>query len=206
MAAEKKAHDEHYKDFSNRTAYNGVETKEGEVLVPFVVSKEAIKTMDLPTEHMETWPMRNGRKITVGFTVTPKEQFEVGMKDLNVQIHEEILSITNTTDHRDDENDSLDEITDAITDPDQHGVDPTGTEELDNAEKIKQGFADLLTYYERMEMYREEKIMLMFFQGYLIKEIAAEVFPELKSSQAYTKINKIREDSHELFLEKFDYR
>lgn len=205
MAAKRNARDEHYRDFSNRTAYNGVEPKEGEVLVPFVTNREAITEMAIPTEHLETWPM-NGKNITVGFTVARKEQFEVSMHDFGFQAHQEILRITKTTDHRDDENDSLDEITDAITDPDQHGVDPTGTEELDNAEKIKQGFADLLTYYERMEMYKEAKIMLMFFQGYLIKEIASEVFPELKSSQAYTKINKIREDSHELFLEKFDYR
>lgn len=75
------------KDYSNKKPYNGVACIEGEVLVPFRISDEIIKSPDVIEENLETWKY-GGKKVKVGFFPIKEENAADWMKLFNRDVND----------------------------------------------------------------------------------------------------------------------
>ena len=58
--------DNHYRDFSNRTAFNGRPLLEGQILVPVVLNREmreTLKPAGLNYDYAESWHFPHAREV-----------------------------------------------------------------------------------------------------------------------------------------------
>ena len=81
--------DNHYRDFSNRTAFNGRPLQEGQILVPVVLNremKETLKPAGLKYENAESWHFPHAKEV-VPVVFIPTEDvpgaMEASMKIFN---------------------------------------------------------------------------------------------------------------------------
>lgn len=119
---------EFYRDFSNRTAFNGIACKVDEVLAPVVVDddyRDYLKELGLNWDNIETWhfPHSNGG-VPVAFIPIKPDEKERSMTYFNGQVDRYLKRYTKT---KWDELKSIDEMLDAAADDDKKGYDPTGT-------------------------------------------------------------------------------
>ena len=112
-----KTKNDNYRNFSNRTSFNGQAIKADEELVPVVLSKEMAQTLKpagLNYDNVETWTFRHGKKVPVVFIPNKKGNMESYMKIFNDDVERYLK-------HKDSilsDDLSLDEFLDNIDDED----------------------------------------------------------------------------------------
>lgn len=74
-------------DANGHTAYNGKALKEGEVLVPMLLTEETKKLMDINPQHIRTW-QNAGVKYEVIFFPVQEAFQKVAMSQFNSQVNE----------------------------------------------------------------------------------------------------------------------
>lgn len=192
-----KTKDDNYRNFSNRTSFNGQPCKSDEELIPVVLSKEMAQTLKpagLKYENVETWTFPHGKKVKVVFVPNKKGTLESYMKIFNDEVErylkckDDILSSDL----------SLDEFLENIDDEDGSGYDPTGTtENEDNAMllmTINMLIDDLASQDENMG-----KIMQLLIAGYQKNEILSKVDLGKGKTQGYAFIEKTQKLAKELY-------
>ena len=166
------------RDYSDRTSYNGVKPKEGQIIVPFVTTKTAFREMALDQSHLATWPIA-GHKITVGFTVYPKERFEVALKLFDEGVHEEILR-QNNPNYELSGDISLEGFMEGLDDPDKFDFNDTTQRNSDNDQRTEDGILDLIQYYHDQGQVKEAKILTEMLLEYQKGEVADDALSNLR--------------------------
>lgn len=195
------AKDEFYRNFSNRTSFNGQAVRSDEELVPAVLSKDMAQTLKpagLKYDNVETWTFRHGKKVPVVFIPNKKGNLESYMKIFNDDVERYLK-------HKDcilSDDLSLDEFIENIDDADGSGYDPTGsTENEDKAMllmTINMLIDDLAAQDENMG-----KIMQLLIEGYQKNEILSKVDLGKGKTQGYAFIEKTQKLAKELFDKKY---
>ena len=119
------AKDEHYRNFDNRTSFNGRPCRPNQELVPFVLNDEVrkdSKNAGLKEGYVESWTIGTN-EVPVAFAPAPKGQKEGNMKEFSRDVKRFITD--NAEDSSKDE--SLDEIMEKIYREEDRAWDPTGT-------------------------------------------------------------------------------
>ena len=195
------AKDEFYRNFSNRTSFNGQAVRSDEELVPAVLSKDMVQTLKpagLNYNNVETWTFRHGKKVPVVFIPNKKGNLESYMKIFNDDVERYLK-------HKDSilsDDLSLDEFIENNDDADGSGYDPTGsTENEDKAMllmTINMLIDDLAAQDENMG-----KIMQLLIEGYQKNEILSKVDLGKGKTQGYAFIEKNQKLAKELFDKKY---
>ena len=195
------AKDEFYRNFSNRTSFNGQAVRSDEELVTAVLSKDMAQTLKpagLKYDNVETWTFRHGKKVPVVFIPNKKGNLESYMKIFNDDVERYLK-------HKDSilsDDLSLDEFIENIDDADGSGYDPTGsTENEDKAMllmTINMLIDDLAAQDENMG-----KIMQLLIEGYQKNEILSKVDLGKGKTQGYAFIEKTQKLAKELFDKKY---
>ena len=117
--------DKNYRDFGNRTSFNGRPCRPDHELVPFVLNDEVrkdCKNAGLKEENVESWTIGK-TEVPVAFAPVPKGQKEDNMKEFSRDVKRFITD--NAEGSSRDE--SLDEIMEKIYREEDRAWDPTGT-------------------------------------------------------------------------------
>lgn len=192
------------RDYSDRTSYNGVKPKGGQIIVPFVTTKKDFSEMDLDQSNLATWLIA-GHKIVVGFTVYPKERFEVALKLFDEGVHEEIKRQNNPY-YELSGDISLEGLMEGLDDPDKFDFNDTTQRNSDNDQRTEDSILNLIQYYHDNGQIKEAKILTEMLLEYQKGEVADDALSNLKKSQAYDTIKKVQTEAEIIFEEKFDYR
>lgn len=195
------AKNEFYRNFSNRTSFNGTPYSSSEELIPAVLTKELITTlkpMGLNFEYAETWTFPHGKKVPVIFIPHKKGMIESYMKFFNKEVESYLK-------HNEDKLSgdlSLEAFMEDIYDEDSNGFDPTGTTENE----------DIAMFWMTMEMLIDDltkldknmgKIMRLIIDGYAKKEILEKVHLEKGKTQGYAFIEKTQQLAKELYYKNY---
>ena len=119
------AKDEHYRNFDNRTSFNGRPCRPDQELVPFVLNDEVRKdciNAGLKEDYIESWTIGKN-EVPVAFAPVPKGHKADNMKEFFKDIKRYITG--NAEDSSGDA--SLDEIMEKVYGEEDRAWDPTGT-------------------------------------------------------------------------------
>jgi hypothetical protein len=186
-----------YRDFSNRTSFNGAPCAPDEELVPAVLTNEmkvTLKPMGLSYENVETWTFPHGKHVPVVFIPNKKGYMDMYMKLFNEEVERylkhknEILS----------DDLSLDEFLDNIDDEDGNGYDPTGTTENEDIAMLMLSVHMLIDELSSMDQ-NMGRIMQLLIDGYQKKEILNMVDLGKGKTQGYAFIEKVQKLAKELY-------
>ena len=192
---------EFYRNFNNRTSFNGVPCRTDEELVPAVLTNEmrnTLKPLGLSYNNAETWTFSHGKKVPVVFVPHKKGMMESYIKIFN----KEVESYLKHTEDRRSGDISLDAFMEDIYAEDGNGFDPTGTTEHE----------DVAMFWMTMDMLIDEltkldknmgKIMRLIIDGYAKKEILEMVQLEKGKTQGYAFIKKTQQLAKELYYKNY---
>lgn len=191
-----------YRDFSNRTSFNGKPCRENEVLVPVLLNdemKETLEPMGLNYDNAETWHYPHASKpVVVVFIPVDKDQKETAMS----YFHKEVSSYLKGKSFYVSDSTSLDAILEDITDEDKRAIDPTGTTEDEERfllmDTLKMLIADVTEYDETMG-----KIVTLLAADLQKNEILDSVDVGKKKTQGYDFIAKTQKYAKELYMKKY---
>ena len=196
-----------YKDYSNRTTFDGSIPNDDEMIVPVVLTKELKQLIDLKgykNYSIETHKLKYNKKIKVVFTVIKKENYNTYKTTFNSKTHEYLNgtyppSLFEKDLEEDEDVDqtslySLDKIMSDVIDEDKLSKDPTGTTKYDDVIKCAMMLDDLIDSFEDQIA---KKVIQMKVEGYKKNEIHEKLYPSLKKTQAYDEINKILDEAVE---------
>lgn len=190
-----------YRNFSNRSSFNGQAFGTDEELVPAVLTKELItilKPMGLNFTNVETWTFPHGKRVPVVFIPNKKGDLESYMRFFNGEVERYIKH----TDEIVSDDFSLDEFLEKIDDEDGQGFDPTGTTENEDIAFLMMTIRDLI--HEVSQKYpKADKILNLIIDGYQKKEIFEQVDLGHGKTQAYSYIDKIQKYAKDLYDEKY---
>ena len=195
------AKNEFYRDFSNRTSFNGVAVNAGEELVPAVLTKDmknTLKPLGLDYRNVETWTFPNGKKVPVVFIPGKKGFMDVSMKIFNGEA-ERFLK------HQDEklsDDLSLDKFLEDIDDEDGKGFDPTATTENEDAAFTMMVFELLVEDLETMDA-NMGKIIRLLADGFPKKEILDKINLGKGKTQGYAFIEKAQKTALNLYNKKY---
>lgn len=195
------AKNEFYRDYSNRTSFNGAAVNAGEELVPAVLTKDmknTLKPLGLDYRNVETWTFPNGKKVPVVFIPGEKGCMDVSMKIFNSEV-ERFLK------HLDDafsDDLSLDKFLEGIDDEDGKGFDPTGTTENEDAAFIMMVFELLVEDLETMDP-NMGKVIRLLSDGFQKKEILEKVDLGKGKTQGYAFIEKTQKIALKIYNDKY---
>lgn len=192
-----KKRDDSYRDFSNREPYNDARPKPWQILAPFVTDNERARHYGFNLNNLETWHF-SGKKILVGFTWVDPEQFDGTMRIFNQDVYRQLHPNMEDADDL-----SLDAMLDAMDDDNEESYDPTGTTENEDLALLKISLDMLLESYRRSGKDDYADVLAMLGAGYTKKEVAADVRPDLKKSQAYDCIKQVQEEGYELLMREY---
>lgn len=191
------AKNEFYRNFSNRTSFNGTPYSSTEELVPAVLTKELITTLKpfgLNFEYAETWTFPHGKKVPVVFIPHQKGMIESYMKFFN----KEVESYLKHTEDALSGDLSLDAFMEDIYDKDGNGFDPTGTTENE----------DIAMFWMTMDMLIDDltkldnnmgKILRLLIDGYSKREILEKVHLGKGKTQGYAFVEKTQQLAKEIY-------
>ncbi len=197
--------DKNYRDFSNRTAFNGKAVAEGQILVPAVLNsemKETLKPAGLNTEFMEKWTFPHAvEKVPVIFIPTEDVPgaMEAAMKFFNIEVERYLkhIDLGKETDVL-----SLDEFMDGIDDEEDTGFDPTGTTENEEVAALTMVLNMLIKDLADINVIDGE-IFKLHTEGYKKKEIMEKIDMGKGKTQTYSYINKVIKQAQEIYNKKY---
>ena len=193
---------EFYRDFSNRTSFNGKPCRENEVLVPVLLNDEMKVTLEpigLNYDNAETWHYKHANvPVVVVFIPVLEEQKATAMSYFHKAVGDYLkcksFYITDST--------SLDAILEDREDDEKKAIDPTGTTEDEERfllmDTLKMLISDVAEQDENME-----KIVTLLAQGLQKNEIIERVDLGKGKTQAYAFISKTQEVAKEIYNKKY---
>ena len=195
------AKEKNYRDFSNRTSFNGSPCRPNQELVPVVLNKEKRRALEkdgLKEEYLETWTFGT-KKVPVAFMSVikgQKEEYfeEIFNKDVKRFITKNAEDLSGLP--------SLDEILNKVNDEDESAWDPTGTTYYDDLQiglsVIKMLIDDVAAKNPDMG-----KIIRLLADGYQKKEILEIVKLNKGKTQGYDFIKKAQSLAKEIYLNNY---
>ena len=194
------AKDEHYRNFDNRTSFNGRPCHTDQELVPFILNDEVRKdcvNTGLREDYVESWTIGK-TEVPVAFAPVLKGQKEAYMKEFDKAIKRYITK--NAEDYSIDV--SLDEIVDRVNDDDERAWDPTGT---NYNEDLYWGLllVDMLIDDVAAQNPDMGKIIRLLVDGYQKKEILEMVKLGKGKTQGYAFIEKAQSLAKEIYLNNY---
>lgn len=188
--------DKNYRDFGNRTSFNGRPCRPNQELVPFVLNDEVRKdciNAGLKEDYVESWTIGK-TEVPVAFAPVPKGQKEDNMKEFFKDIKRYITD--NAEDSSGDA--SLDEIMEKIYGEDESAWDPTGTTYYDDLQLglsvIEMLIDDIAAKNPIMG-----HIIRLLSEGYQKKEILEMVKLGKGKTQGYAFIDKAQALARDLY-------
>ena len=192
--------DKNYRDFGNRTSFNGRPCRPDHELVPFVLNDEVrkdSKNAGLKEEYVESWTIGK-TEVPVAFAPVPKGQKEDNMKEFFKDIKRYITD--NAEDSSGDA--SLDEIMEKIYGEEDRAWDPTGTTYYDDLQLglsvIEMLIDDVATKNPVMG-----QIIRLLSEGYNKKEIIEMVKLNKGKTQGYAFIEKAQALAKDLYQKNY---
>lgn len=195
------AKDRHYRDFSNRKAFNNVPVGADEELVPMVLTEEmktTLKPMGLDYKNVETWTFPNGKKVKVFFIPNKKGFMDTYMKTFNAEVDYYLK-------HKNEEHIdalSLDKFLEDNINDDYNGFDPTGTTEYDDKALSLMILEELIQDVEAKDD-NMGKIIRLLFDVFKKNEILRKVELGKGKTQGYAFIEKAQKITLEIYNEKY---
>ena len=194
---------EFYRDFSNRTSFNGVACRADEVLAPVVVDddyRDYLKELGLKWDNIETWrfPHSNGG-VPVAFIPVKADEKERTMKYFNGQVDRYLKRFTKT---KWDELESLDAMLDAALDDDKKGYDPTGTTANEDSAFLDMVFKMLIEELNGLDE-NYGRIIALLADGFDKGEILNQIDLGKGKTQGYAFISKAQKLAKELYEKKY---
>lgn len=195
------AKDKNYRDFGNRTSFNGRPCRPNQELVPVVLNKEMRRVLmkdGLKEEYLETWTFGTN-KVPVAFMPVIKGQKEEYFEEIfNKDVKRFI------TDNADDlsELPSLDEIMEKVYGEEDRAWDPTGTTYYDD---LQLGLSVIEMLIDDVAAKNPDmgKIIRLLSEGYNKKEILEMVKLGKGKTQGYAFIDKAQSFAKELYLQNY---
>ena len=191
---------EHYRNFGNRTSFNGRPCRPDQELVPVVLNDEVRKdcrNAGLKEDNVESWTIGKN-EVPVAFAPVPKGHKADNMKEFFKDIKRYITG--NAEDSSGDT--SLDEIMEKVYLEDESAWDPTGTTCYDDLQLglsvIEMLIDDVATKNPDMG-----KIIRLLSEGYNKKEILEMVKLNKGKSQGYAFIDKAQSLAKEIYLQNY---
>ena len=188
--------DKNYRDFGNRTSFNGRPCRPNHELVPFVLNDEVRKdciNAGLKEDYVESWTIGK-TEVPVAFAPVPKGQKEDNMKEFFKDIKRYITD--NAEDSSGDA--SLDEIMEKIYGEDESAWDPTGTTYYDDLQLglsvIEMLIDDIAAKNPIMG-----HIIRLLSEGYQKKKILEMVKLGKGKTQGYAFIDKAQALARDLY-------
>lgn len=196
--------DNHYRDFSNRTAFNGRPLLEGQILVPVVLNREmreTLKPAGLNYDYAESWHFPHAREV-VPVVFIPTEDVP-GAMDASMKIfNDETERYLKHTEDITSDDLSLDKFLEDIDDEDGEGFDPTGTTENEDSAFLMQVFEMLVSDLSEQDE-NMGKIIRLLADGLQKKEILDKVDLGKGKTQGYAFIEKAQKAALKIYNEKY---
>lgn len=194
-----KTRNSNYDDFSNRTPYNGIPCRPGQILVPVIADEEmctTLKPYGLIWDNLESWTFpRSVEKVPVAFIPVEEAEKEAAMKDFNNQAHTYLCRFKKTVE---DDHLSLDKFMEDIESEDGDGYNPTGTtENEDNA--FTYMVVDMLVEDLNKQNPLYGQVFRLLFDGEKKKDILKAVDLGKEKSQGYAFIKKVQEEAGKIY-------
>lgn len=194
------AKNENYRNFDNRTSFNGRPCRPDQELVPFVLNDEVRKdciNAGLKEDYVESWTIGK-TEVPVAFAPVPKGHKADNMKEFFKDIKRYITG--NAEDSSGDA--SLDEIMEKVYGEEDRAWDPTGTTCYDDLQLglsvIKMLIDDVAAQNPDMG-----KIIRLLVDGYQKKEILEMVKLGKGKTQGYAFIEKAQTMAKEIYLNNY---
>ena len=192
--------DKNYRNFDNRTSFNGRPCRPDHELVPFVLNDEVRKdciNAGLKEDFIESWTIGK-TEVPVAFAPIPKGQKEDNMKEFFKDIKRYI------TDNAEDSSGgaSLDEIMEKVYLEDESAWDPTGTTYYDD---FQFGLSVIEMLIDDVAAQNPDmgKIIRLLADGYQKKEILEIVKLGKGKTQGYAFIDKAQSLAKEIYLQNY---
>ena len=188
--------DKNYRDFGNRTSFNGRPCRPDQELVPFVLNDEVRKdciNAGLKEENVESWTIGKN-EVPVAFAPAPKGHKADNMKEFFRDVKRYITD--NAEDSSGDS--SLDEIMEKIYREEDRAWDPTGTtyhEDLNWALWM----IDMLIDDVAAKNPVMGQIIRLLSEGYNKKEILEIVKLNKGKTQGYAFIDKAQSIAKQIY-------
>lgn len=199
-----KKRDNHYRDFSNRTAFNGRPLLKGQILVPAVLNHEMKKTLKpagLNYKYVESWHFPHATEV-VPVVFIPTEDgpgvMETSIKIFNVEVERYLKHLDEVT----SDDLSLDQLFEDLDSEDCKGYDPTGTTQNEDNAFLMQVLEMLIADLSKQDVKMGEIIQLLA-DGYQKNEILQKVDLRKGKSQGYAFIDKTQKKAFEIYNQKY---
>lgn len=192
--------DKNYRDFGNRTSFNGRPCRPNQELVPFVLNDEVRKdciNAGLKEENVESWTIGKN-EVPVAFAPVPKGHKADNMKEFFKDIKRYITD--NAEDSSGDA--SLDEIMEKVYGEEDRAWDPTGTTYYDD---LQLGLSIIEMLIDDVAAKNPDmgKIIRLLSEGYNKKEILEMVKLGKGKTQGYAFIDKAQSLAKDLYQKNY---
>lgn len=197
--------DKNYRNFNNRTSYNGETLLPGEMLVPVVLNSEmkvTLKPWGLNYDNVESWRFPHAKELVTVVFIPTKDvpgAMDVAMKTFNGEVERYLKHIEFGPEEGIL---SLDEFLDNIDDEDGKGYDPTGTTENEEIAALTMVLNMLISDLAEMNAIDGE-IFKLHTEGYEKKDIISMVNIGKGKAQAYEYIGKVIKRAEKLYYKKY---
>ena len=193
--------DKNYRDYSNRTSFNGRPCRPDHELVPFVLNDEVRKdciNAGLKEENVESWTIGKN-EVPVAFAPVPKGHKADNMKEFFRDVKRYI------TDNAEDSSGgaSLDEIMEKVYLEDESAWDPTGTTYYDDLQ-LGLSVIEMLIDDVAAKNPVMGQIIRLLSEGYNKKEILEIVKLNKGKTQGYAFIDKAQSLAKEIYLQNYN--
>lgn len=192
--------DKNYRDYSNRTSFNGRPCRPDHELVPFVLNDEVRKdciNAGLKEDYIESWTIGKN-EVPVAFAPVPKGHKADNMKEFFRDVKRYI------TDNAEDSSGgaSLDEIMEKVYLEDESAWDPTGTTYYDD---LQLGLSVIEMLIDDVAAKNPEmgRIIRLLSEGYSKKEILEMVKLGKGKTQGYAFIDKAQSIAKEIYRQNY---
>jgi|GEM_PF-484439 len=190
--SQSESRDKHYRNFDNRTPFNGIPCRENETLAPVVIDddfRDYLKALGLNWDNAETWHFpRCGEGVPVAFIQIKKNELDQAMKFFNDQVSRYLKRFQK---NEWSEFASIEDMLEAAEDDDRKGYDPTGTTAEEDNFMLEMTFNSLLDDLNKLDP-NYAHIITMLRDGAKKSEILTEIDLGTEKSQGYAIIKKIQ--------------
>ncbi len=198
--------DKNYRDFSNRTAFNGRPVLPGQILIPVVLNKDMAKTLKpagLNYDYTEGWRFPYASE-TVPVAFVPIDDAPGVMENYMKIFHKEADNYLKHVDDTHSDELSLNKMLDDIENDDENGFDPTGTTENEDKAFLAHIF-DMLVEDLNAQDPNMGRIISLLADGFQKNEIIDKIDLGKGKSQAYAFIEKTQKAALKIYDEKYRY-